>query len=571
MKVCLDGRLALWWSPNGLAPALRPTVKEPAVLNVIEVSQGFGGKLLFDNVNQSFNPGHRYGLTGPNGAGKSTFMKFLAGVDEPQKGRISRPEKTSFLRQDHYVFDEWKVIDAVISGNKGLWAAMQAKDEILKKSEETGEFTDEMGMQLGELEGTIAEEDGYSAESEAARLLEGLGISSDQHHTEMKNLSGGLKLRVLLAQALFGKPDCLLLDEPTNHLDIDSIKWLENFLLGYDGTLIVISHDRHFLNAVATHIADIDYEQIIIYPGNYDDMIIQKSQIRSSLEGDESAKAAKVAKLKDFITRFGAGSRASQVQSRKKELAKLQPNMLKKSNIQRPWIRFELGEMPPSGRDVLRVEGLTKRFVEKGKADVVICEDFHTFIQRGDKVAIIGPSGIGKTTLIKMFLEQIPPDEGKINWGHETRVGYFAQDHREGIPENIPLWQWMLSLKEDSTREEVRQLLGRMLFSGEEGEKLTHVLSGGETARLLFSKLMYVRDNVLIFDEPTNHLDLESISALRDAIVAFEGTVIFVTHDRDLVAEAATRIIAMTRTGIDDFNGNYQEFSEKVGDLRLDR
>ncbi len=541
------------------------------MLTVLDVSQGFGGKLLFDNVNQTFSPGHRYGLTGPNGAGKSTFMKFLAGVDEPQKGRVSRPEKTSYLRQDHYVFDDWKVIDTVISGNKKLWAAMEAKDKILKHSEETGEFTDEMGMKLGEYEGTIAEEDGYAAESEAARLLEGLGITGDEHQMEMKNLSGGLKLRVLLAQALFGKPDCLLLDEPTNHLDIDSIKWLENFLLSYDGILIVISHDRQFLNAVATHIADIDYEQIIIYPGNYDDMVLQKSQIRSSLESEEGAKAAKVAKLKEFITRFGAGSRASQVQSRKKELAKLQPNMLKKSNIQRPWIRFELGDMPPSGRDVLRVEGLTKRFVEKGKQDVVICEDFHTLIQRGDKVAIIGPSGIGKTTLIKMLLDQIQPDDGKVNWGHETRIGYFAQDHREGIPENIPLWQWMISLKEDATREEVRQLLGRMLFSGEDGEKLTHVLSGGETARLLFSKLMFVRDNVLIFDEPTNHLDLESISALRDAILAFEGTVIFVTHDRDLVAEAATRIIAMTKNGIDDFNGNYQEFSEKVGDLRLDR
>jgi len=335
--------------------------------------------------------------------------------------------------------------------------------------------------------------------------------------------------------------------------------------------LIVISHDRHFLNRVTTHIADIDYEQIIIYPGNYDDMVIQKSQIRSSLESDEANKQQKVAKLKDFIQRFAAGSRASQVQSRKKELAKIQPNMLKKSNIQRPWIRFELGDEPPSGRDVLRIEGVSKRFVEPGKPDIVIAEKFHALIQRGDKVAIIGPSGIGKTTLLKMFLDELEPDEGASTWGHGTRVGYFAQDHHEGIPENTKIWEWLMTLKDDPNREEVRQLLGRMLFSGEDGEKLTHVLSGGETARLLFTKLMYMKDNVLIFDEPTNHLDLESITALRDAIKAFEGTVIFVTHDRDLVAESATRIIAMTKEGIDDFNGNYTEFCEKVGDLRLDR
>jgi ATPase subunit of ABC transporter with duplicated ATPase domains len=543
------------------------------MLNVIEVSQGFGGKLLFDNVNQTFSPGHRYGLTGPNGAGKSTFMKFLAGEEEPQKGRVSRPKKTSFLRQDHYVYEDWKVMDVVISGNKGLFEAIKEKDEILKVCEETGEFTDEMGMKMGELEGVIAEEDGYTADSEAARLLEGLGIPAEFHQGLMSELSGGMKLRVLLAQALFGKPDCLLLDEPTNHLDIDSIAWLEEFLLSYDGILIVISHDRHFLNKVTTHIADIDYEQIIIYPGNYDDMVIQKSQIRSSLESEEANKQAKVAKLKDFIQRFGAGSRASQVQSRKKELAKLQPNTLKKSNIQRPWIRFELNEKSKaSGRDVLRVENLKKRFVEKGKPDIKIAEGLNLHIMRGDKVAIIGRSGVGKTSLIKLLLDQLQADDGKVQWGHETRVGYFAQDHREGIEEGKPLWEWMMGLKDDPNRQEIRQLLGRMLFSGEEGEKLTHVLSGGETARLLFAKLMYLRDNVLIFDEPTNHLDLESITALRDAIKAFEGTVIFVTHDRDLVAESATRIIAMNEDGdIDDFNGPYEEYVKHVGDAQLDR
>jgi len=539
------------------------------MLNVIEVSQGFGAKLLFDNVNETFTPGKRYGLTGPNGAGKSTFMKFLAGEEEPQKGRVNRPKKTSFLRQDHYAFDEVAVLQTVISGNKALAEALEKKEALLKKAEETGEFTEEMGMELGDYEGTIAEEDGYAAESEAARLLEGLGIAAEFHGELMKNMSGGLKLRVLLAQALFGKPDCLLLDEPTNHLDMDSIKWLEDFLLGYEGVLVVISHDRHFLNTVTTHTADIDYEQIITYTGNYDDMVHQKLQIRSSLESEEGAKAAKVAKLKDFIQRFGAGSRASQVQSRKKELEKLQPNQLKKSNIQRPWIRFEVKE--PSGRDVLRVEHLSKRFVEKGKKDIVIADDLHLHIQRGDKVAIIGPSGIGKTSLIRLLLDQLKADDGKVNWGHKTDIGYFAQDHREGIPEGKALWEWLMSFDDDCTREDVRKLLGRMLFSGEDGEKLTHVLSGGETARILFAKLMLLQHNVLIFDEPTNHLDLESITALRDALKAYEGTVIFVTHDRDLVSYAATRIIAMSTTGLDDFNGPYEEFAEKVGDMRLDR
>lgn len=540
------------------------------MLSVREVSQNFGDKMLFDNVNETFTPGKRYGLTGPNGAGKSTFMKFLAGIEDPQRGDVSRPKKTSILRQDHYAYDELKVINTVIQGNAVLFEAMEKKEAILKKSEETGEFTEEMGIELGELEGVIADEDGYAAEAEAAKLLEGLGITEDQHQELMKNLSGGLKLRALLAQSLFGKPDCLLLDEPTNHLDIDSIDWLEKFLTDYDGILIVISHDRHFLNTVTTHIADIDYEQIIVYTGNYDDMVLQKSQIRSRVESENDQKSKKVEQLKEFVAKFGAGTRASQVQSRKKEIARLQPNALKKSNIKRPWIRFEIGDKP-SGKHVLRVEGLSKRFVEKGKQDVVICEDLDLLLMRGDKLAIIGPSGIGKTTLINLFLDKVAKDAGEIVWGHETRVGYFAQDHREGVPEDQILWQYLSSFDEDASRDDIRKLLGRMLFSGEEGEKKTGVLSGGETARLLFAKLMLLRNNVLIFDEPTNHLDLEAITALRDSIQAYEGTVIFVTHDRDLVESAATRILALSPRGHDDFNGNWEEFMSKVGDTRLDR
>ncbi|MFZ9886961.1 MAG: ABC-F family ATP-binding cassette domain-containing protein [Myxococcota bacterium] len=545
------------------------------MLTVHEVTQSYGGKVLFDNVSVVFAPGHRYGLTGPNGAGKSTFMKFLAGDAEPQKGSVSRPDKTSILRQDQFAYDEYGVLDAVMMGNKRLWAAVARKNELLKACEEGADFTDEMGMELGDLEGIIAEEDGYTAEGEAAKLLDGLGILDELQRLPMKALSGGMKLRVLLAQALFGKPECLLLDEPTNHLDLDSIQWLERFLLAYEGALVVISHDRHFLNAVTTHIADIDYETIITYTGNYDDMVLQKSQVRSRIESENADKAKKVAQLKDFIARFSAGTRASQVQSRKKEIDRLQGTELKKSNIQRPFIRFELAGKP-SGKHVLQVKGLSKTFYPDGKPPLPILKDLDLLLMRGDKLAIIGPSGIGKTTLLRLLLGELERDAGEVTFGHETRVGYFAQEHTDGIPHGVKLWEWLLSLDEAvggerANKEDIRNLLGRMLFSGEEGEKETHVLSGGETARLLFAKLMLLKHNVLIFDEPTNHLDLESISALRDAIKRYEGTVIFVTHDRDLVAEAATRILAMSRHGIDDYNGPYEEFLRRVGDVRLDR
>ena len=546
------------------------------MLSVIEVSQSYGGKSLFENVSVTFPPGRRFALTGPNGAGKSTFMKFLAGDAEPAKGSVSRPRKTSILRQDQHAYDEHRVLDVVMMGNARLWAAIHEKNTILQQLEEGLELSDEMGMRLGDLETVVGEEDGYVADGDAAKLLDGLGIPQELHNGPMREMSGGMKVRVLLAQALFGRPECLLLDEPTNHLDLDSIHWLEQFLLKYEGTLIVISHDRHFLNSVATHIADIDYETIIVYTGNYDDMVLQKSEVRSRIESSNSDKAKKVAQLKDFIARFGAGTRASQVQGRKKEIEKLQGNELKKSNIARPFIKFETGGRP-SGKHILRLEKLSKTFSEAGKPDIEIVKNFDLNLMRGDKMAIIGPSGIGKTTLLRLIMSEVLQDAGEVVWGHEVRVGYFAQDHSHGIPPHIPLWQWLYSLDEPATpadratKESIRSLLGRMLFSGEEGEKLTHVLSGGETARMLFAKLMLLKHNVLIFDEPTNHLDLESISALRDAVRKYDGTVIFVTHDRDLVADAATRILAMSRHGIDDFQAPYDEFLSKVGDVRLDR
>ncbi|MBM4280765.1 MAG: ATP-binding cassette domain-containing protein [Deltaproteobacteria bacterium] len=546
------------------------------MLSVNDVSHAYGGRSLFENVTATFPPGRRFGLTGPNGAGKSTFMKLLAGDAEPQRGSVSRPAKTSILRQDQHAYDDHRVVDVVIMGNKRLWAATAEKNAILAQLEAGIEMTEDMGLRLGDLEVVVGEEDGYVAEGEGSKLLSGLGIADELHSGFMRELSGGTKLRVLLAQALFGKPDCLLLDEPTNHLDLDSIRWLEEFLKGYAGTLVVISHDRHFLNSVATHIADIDYQTIITYTGNYDDMVVQKSEVRGRVESDNADKAKKVAQLKDFVARFGAGTRASQVQSRKKEIEKLQPADLKKSNIERPYIRFETGGRP-SGKQVIRVESLSKTFREPGKPDIPIVKDFHLTLMRGDKLAIIGPSAIGKTTLLRLILGELAADAGTVSWGHEVRTGYFAQDHSHGIPPNVPLWEWLYSLDEPPTpaqaasKEDIRNLLGRMLFSKDEALKATHVLSGGETARLLFAKLMLLKHNLLIFDEPTNHLDLESISALKDAVVKYDGTVIFVTHDRDLVADAATRVLALSKHGIDDFQGPYDEFLRKVGDVRLDR
>ena len=543
-----------------LSPSLRLS---PTMLTVQEVTQSFGSRTLFENVNVTFSAGRRYGLTGPNGAGKSTFMKFLAGDQVPMRGQVHRPERTSILRQDHFAYEEVPVLDVVMMGNKRLWAAMQEKDAILKACEEGADFTDEMGMRLGDLETVIAEEDGYTADIEAEMLLTGLGIPAAQHREQMAALPSGLKVRALLAQALFGRPDCLLLDEPTNNLDMDSVRWLEGFLQRYEGVLVCISHDRAFLNHVTTHIADIDYETIIVYTGNYDDMVLQKSQIRSRVESEAADRGKKIAQLQEFIQRFQAGSRASQVQSRRKEIQRLQPHDLKRSNIQRPYIRFDIGDKP-SGKNVLRVHGVSKRFVEAGKPDFVLCDDLHFELVRGEKLAIVGKSGVGKSALVQLLLGEVQPDRGDVQWGHETRIGYLPQQHEDAMPKGkgLVLWEWLKSFDDRASREDVRSLLGRMLFSGEEAEKSIDVLSGGETVRALFAKMMLLRYNVLVFDDPTAHLDLESINALAEALEKFEGTAVFVTHDRNLVAEAATRVLAFGDSGIALYDRDHRAFND---------
>jgi len=537
------------------------------MLSVSNVSMRYGAKILFEEVSTAFTPGKRYGLTGPNGAGKTTFMHLLSGELEPQKGTVVRPRKLGVLRQDQFAFDAYSVLDTVIMGNKRLWAAMQERDAIYAKHD----MTDEDGMKLGELEGIVGEEDGYSAESDAAILLQGLDIPEELHTRKMSELQGGQKVRVLLAQALFGHPQALLLDEPTNHLDLDSIHWLQGFLNVYDGVVIAISHDRHFLNSICTHIADIDYETIITYTGSYDDMVVAKTQIRSQIEAQNAQREKKISQLNEFIARFAAGTRSSQVQSRRKEVERLQVTELAKSNIQRPFIKFE--QKRPSGKHILEIEHLAKSYGDKK-----VIANFTASIGRGEKIALMGRNGAGKTTLLNALLANSPTtpeselrktsgyegkfvDAGKVIWGHEAAIAYFAQDHRSLIEGGTTVLDWLHQWDPSAVNEELRGILGQMLFAREEATKSTSVLSGGEAARLLFCKLMLQKPNVLVLDEPTNHLDLESINALNIALQRYQGTILLVTHDHDLIDEVATRIWHFESDHkITDFKGTYEEY-----------
>ena len=530
------------------------------MLSVSNVSMRYGAKILFEDVSVNFVSGRRYGLTGPNGSGKSTFMKVLTGELDAQKGTVVRPRKFGVLRQDQFAFDSYRVIDTVIMGNKPLWAALEERDRIYEKPE----MTDEDGMRLGELEGVIGDEDGYTAEADAAVLLDGLDIPEDIHERKMGEIQGGQKVRVLLAQALFGHPEALLLDEPTNYLDLDSIHWLQDFLLSYNGTLVCISHDRHFLNAVTTHTADIDYQTIIVYTGGYDDMVIAKTQIRSTIESQNAQREKKISQLNDFIARFAAGTRSSQVTSRRKEVERLQTNELARSNIQRPFIKFD--QLRPSGKHILEFKHITKTY-----GDQTVIDGFTANVLRGEKISLMGRNGAGKTTLIKGLLANYPGladkdfdlDSGSVFWGHEAQIGYFPQDVSSLIEHGLTVSEWLHRWKPDAHVEEIRGILGQMLFSGEEGDKQTKALSGGEQARLVFCKLILTKPNILIFDEPTNHLDLEAINALNIALQRFEGTVLLVTHDHDLIDEVATRLWNFKADGIEDFQGPYAEWKGK--------
>ncbi len=526
------------------------------MITISGVTKAFGGRKLFEDVNTSFAPGNRYGLTGPNGSGKSTFMRIVSGALEADEGTVRKPKRTSVLEQDHSLFNEHGVRDTVIMGNKALWKAMQERDALYAQSE--SEFTDEMGMRLAEIEVVIAEEDGYTAESEAEALLAGLGIGEDMYWTPMADLSGGQKVRVLLAQSLFGKPDAMLLDEPTNHLDLDTIEWLEEHLCRYRGVLVIISHDRRFLNSVCTHIADIDYETIITYPGGYDDMVRTKAQIRNRVDRDEQQKKKKISQLNEFIQRFSAGSRASQVQSRRKRLERLKTSDIKRSNIQRPFIRFAIGA--ESGRHVVDIQDLSKSF-----GDELVWSGFRAHVNRGERIGIIGRDGVGKTTLLKVLRGEYEQDTGNYEWADGVNAAYLPQEHEGTIEPGHTIDRWLHGFKPGAEFEIIRSLLGRMLFRGDEGTKPTATLSGGERVRMLMCKMMLEEPNTLLLDEPTNHLDLESIAALAEGLAAYKGTLFLVTHDRAMLDEACTRIWRISDSEILDFRGTYAEFEDRYG------
>jgi len=542
-------------------------------LSINNVSMRFGARILFEDVNTTFISGRRYAITGPNGAGKSTLMKIMTGEIDASKGSVTRPKKMGVLSQDQFAFDDRTVMDTVVMGNAGLWSALQEREILYAK--DPGALTDEDGMRLGELEGIVGDEGGYTAEVDAAILLDGLDIPEDFHNRKMSELQGGRKVRVLLAQALFGNPDALLLDEPTNNLDLDSVHWLQNHLRAYKGCLIVISHDRHFLNEICTHIADIDYQTVITYTGGYDDMVLAKTQVRARIEAGNAQREKKIAQLEEFIARFAAGTRSSQVQSRKKEVERLQTSELARSNIQRPFIRFDVAK--PSGRHPLEIEKLTKSY-DGATGRFRVFHDFIASMSRGEKIALIGRNGAGKTTLLKSLIrnatgfidaadQAFPVDSGKVTWGHEVTVGYFAQDHRNSIPHGVSVIEWLHSFDASASQEELRGLLGQMLFSGDDALKRTEALSGGEAARIMFCRLMLQKPNFLILDEPTNHLDLESINALNIALQRYPGTLLLVTHDHDVIDEVATRIWNFEHGGIEDFKGTYAQFLSQAEQL----
>jgi len=535
-------------------------------LSINNVSMRYGARILFEDVNTTFISGRRYAITGPNGAGKSTLMKILTGEIDPEKGSVTRPKKMGVLRQDQFAFDAYRVMDTVIMGNPPLWEALQERESLYALDPDT--LTNANGMRLGELEGIVGDEGGYTAEVDAAILLDGLDIPENLHDRKMSELQGGQKVRVLLAQALFGNPEVLLLDEPTNNLDLDSVHWLQDHLRAYDGCLIVISHDRHFLNEICTHIADIDYQTVITYTGGYDDMVLAKTQVRSRIEAGNAQRDKKIAQLQEFIARFAAGTRSSQVASRKKEVERLQTAELAKSNIQRPFIRFDVTR--PSGRHPLEVKHLSKGY--KNASDSIrVFDNFSATVSRGEKIALIGRNGAGKTTLLKSLIrnatgyidtaeQQFSIDSGTVVWGHEVTAGYFAQDHRDSIPRGVSIIEWLHSFDPRASQEELRGLLGQMLFSGEDALKRTETLSGGEAARIIFCRLMLQKPNFLILDEPTNHLDLESINALNIALQRYPGTLLLVTHDHDVVDEVATRIWSFRDGQIEDFKGTYEQY-----------
>lgn len=526
------------------------------MITVSEVSLSFDGSDLFKDVNLKFVPGNCYGIIGANGAGKSTFLKILCGDLEPTKGDVIIPPqiRLSVLKQDHYAFDEFNVLDTVIMGNKRLYDIMKQKDALYAKED----FSEEDGIVAGELEHEFAEMNGWDAETDVSKLLQGLGLSEDILYSQMDSLNGNEKVKVLLAQALFGSPDIILLDEPTNHLDIDAITWLEDFIMDYHGTVIVVSHDRHFLNTVCTHTVDIDYNKIKMYVGNYEfwyesSQLIQRMQKLQNKKNDE-----KIKELQSFISRFSANkSKSKQATSRRKLLDKLTVDEMPASSRRYPFIGFNMDR--EAGKDILSVNGISKTI-----DGVKVLNNVSFILRKEDKVAFVGENEIAITTLFKILVGELEPDEGDFKWGISTTQSYLPNDNSQFFDDNKDtIIDWLRPYSQDETETYLRGFLGRMLFSGDDVYKPVNVLSGGEKVRCMFARMMLFGSNVLILDRPTNHLDLESITAVNNGLADFKGNVLFASHDHEFIQTIANRIIEITDQGIYDHLGDYEDYLER--------
>ncbi len=535
-----------------------PAFQDSPVLTASSITLQFAAKPLFENVNVKFGDGNRYGLIGANGCGKSTFMKILAGELEPTAGNVSLDpgERMAWLRQDQFGYEDQRVLDVVLQGHAEMWRVMQEKDAIYMNPE----ATEEDYLHAAELEAKFGEMGGYDAEARAGQLLLGVGIPTEQHNGPMSQIAPGFKLRVLLTQALFSDPDILLLDEPTNNLDINTIRWLENVLNESKATIIVISHDRHFLNQVCTHMADLDYGTIKVYPGNYDDYMLASSEAKARQAAQNARAKDKVAELQEFVRRFSANkSKARQATSRMKMIDKIKIEDFKPSSRQNPYIRFE----PEKAlhRRALEVENL-----KFGYGDAPLFSNLGFSLEAGEKMAVIGGNGVGKSTLMKLLMGELAPQFGEVRWSENANAGYFSQDHVSDFDMDLNLTDWMHQWTQPGDDEQVlRGILGRLLFTGDDVKKSVRVLSGGEKGRMLYGKLMLGRHNVLVMDEPTNHMDMESIESLNLALDLFKGTLIFVSHDRQFVSSLATRILEITPEGVEFYMGTYDEYLHSKG------
>jgi len=532
------------------------------MISVSNLGKAFGQQTLFTGVSMQFNPGNRYGIVGANGSGKSTFLKMLSGEEMVSEGQLSVPKRIrlGILKQDHFEYEAETILTVAMMGQEDVWKAMVEKEELLANAEEHFD-----GDRYAELEDLILSRDGYSLEARAGEILEGLGILTEVHHQPLSTLSGGFKLRVLLAQVLAADPDVLLLDEPTNHLDILSIRWLEKFLVDYKGTAILISHDHRFLDNVCNYIVDVDYETILLYKGNYTAFEEAKTEERDRKETEIARQEKKIADMQSFVDRFRAkATKARQAQSKLKQIEKIDIELLPQSSRRYPTFKFR--QIRPSGKSPLEMRGISKSYGDKK-----VLQNVSLTVDRGDRLAIIGPNGIGKSTLLKIAMGVVEADAGESEWGYETYPGYFAQDHKELLEdEKSTVENWLWSAVPTETIGFVRGNLGMVLFSGDDVKKNVQALSGGEAARLVFCRLSVEKPNILVLDEPTNHLDLEAIDALVEGLKSYDGTLIFVSHDRWFVGQLATRIVEISAAGINDFRGNYDEYLEKCGDDHLD-